>query len=170
MQIETLTTYLNDHLAGSVAGLELAEHLAKITKGTQRERVFLALAVEIEEDQETLQQVLRQLGGKESGARKAAAWLTEKLGEVKLRLDDTGDGQLRLLEAIETLSLGIQGKLALWRGLEVIADSVPPLRSLDLSRLQERAENQFHRVEDQRLQVARTAFDSSEAGTAAPAG
>lgn len=170
MQTEPLTTYLNDHLAGSVAALELVEHLVHLTQGTQRERFFLVLGQEIQEDQDTLRLLLQEMGGKESKVRKAAAWLTEKLGEVKLRLDDKGEGELRLLEALETLALGIQGKAALWRGLEVIADRMPPLQSLDLPRLQQRADDQFRRVDVQRLQVARIAFNLDEAGTAAPAG
>ena len=170
MQTEPLTTYLNDHLAGSVAALELVEHLAGLTKGTPRERFFATLGQEIKQDQETLRQVLRGLGGKESKARQAAAWLTDKLGEVKLRLDDRGVGELRLLEALETLALGIQGKAALWRGLAAIADQIPPLRSLDLPRLGQRAEDQFQRVDAERLQVVRTAFDLDEAGTGARAG
>jgi len=34
---------LNDHLAVSVAALELVDHLVKITKSTDREDFFLAL-------------------------------------------------------------------------------------------------------------------------------
>lgn len=170
MPTESLITYLNDHLAGSVAALELVEHLVGLTKGTQRERFFLVLSQEIKQDQDTLRNLLQELGGAESKARQAAAWLTEKLGEVKLRLDDRGEGELRLLEALETLALGIQGKAALWRGLEVIADRMPPLRSLDLPRLQQRAEDQFQQVDAERLRVARTAFALDEAHTAAPAG
>lgn len=170
MQTEPLTTYLNDHLAGSVAALELVEHLAGLTKGTQRERFFIVLGQEIRQDQDALRQLLQDLGGKESKARQAAAWLAEKLGEVKLRLDDTGVGEFRLLEALETLALGIQGKAALWRALEVITGHRPLLRSLDLPTLQQRAEDQFQRVDAERLRTARTALVLDEAGTATPAG
>jgi hypothetical protein len=165
MRFELLTTYLNDHLAGSVAGLQLVDHLAEITSGTERERFFVALGREIHEDQETLRQLLRQIGGKESAARKAAAWLTEKIGEAKLRLDDPGDGALRLLEALETLELGIQGKAALWRALDAVADAIPQLASADLVLLWRRAQDQIQRVEAQRLQVAKMAFDPDVATT-----
>ena len=167
MPSEPLTTYLNDHLAGSVAGLELVDHLIQLTHGTPREGFFLELRTEIKEDQETLRSLIQSLGGKESKARKAAAWLSEKLGEVKLRVDDRGEGELRLLEAVETLELGIQGKAALWRGLEVIADRLDPLRTIDLSHLEQRAQDQFRRVDVQRLELARTAFGLDGATTAA---
>jgi hypothetical protein len=63
-----------------------------------------------------------------------------------------------LLEALETLGLGIQGKLALWRALMVAVDRVPPIRRLDVPRLEQRALEQHGWVEAQRLQAARSAF------------
>ena len=158
MSGDALRTYLNDHLAGSVAALELLDHLADIHSDPDRTRFFTRLRSEVAEDQNVLQQLLVKVGGKESTARKAAAWLTEKIGRVKLRLDDLGDGQLRVLEAIETLGLGIQGKLALWRALAAVVDRVPQLQGVDFARLEQRALQQHERVETQRLQAARVAL------------
>jgi hypothetical protein len=158
MGIGILGTYLNDHLAGSVAAIELLGHLRELSKGTERERLFSSLQSEVAEDQKVLKQLLREVGGKESGMRKAAAWLTEKVGEAKLKLDDPGGGELRLLEALETLELGILGKGALWRALGVATDQVPQIRRLDLGKLERRAQEQHDRVEKERLKVARTAF------------
>lgn len=115
---------------------------------------------DIEEDQEVLKRPLRQIGRKESKVRKAAAWLTEKIGEAKLAVDDRGDGQLRLFEALETLGLGIPGKLGLWRALGTASDQAQELRDLDLPLLERRARDQWDRVEAQRLEVARAAFGS----------
>jgi hypothetical protein len=154
----TLTTYLNDHLAGSVAAIELLDHLRKTSKGTPREKLLASLHSEIEEDQRVLQELLRAAGGKESRVRKATAWVAEKLGEAKLKLDDPGSGELQLLEALESLALGIQGKLSLWRALEVVRDRIPELREIDLATLERRALEQHRRVEDERLRVARTAL------------
>jgi hypothetical protein len=153
---ESLTTYLNDHLAGSVAALELLDHLLKHKSGLGNE--LSRLRAEIEDDQQVLRRIVNDLGARESSVRKAAAWLSEKLGQAKLRWDDRGQGDLMLLEALEALGLGIQGKLALWRGLAAVAGSVPALRELDLQRLQQRAAGQFDRVDAIRLQVARTAL------------
>jgi hypothetical protein len=158
MSSKALRTYLNDHLAGSVAALELLDHLADLHSDPDRKRFFTGLKAEVEEDQRVLQQLLEKVGGKESTGRKVAAWLTEKIGQVKLRLDDVGDGQLRVLEAIETLGLGIQGKLALWRALAAVADRVPQLQGVDFARLEQRAIQQHQRVEVQRLQAARAAL------------
>ncbi|MEO8090957.1 MAG: hypothetical protein ABI703_11730 [Gemmatimonadales bacterium] len=157
MATQNLTTYLNDHLAGSVAAIELVDHLRNLSKGTERE-FFTALQLEIEKDQKVLKELLRGLGGTQSRVRQAAAWLSEKVGEVKLKLDDPGSGDLRILEALETLELGILGKLALWRALGVAADLVPQIRRLDLPGLERRARDQHGRVEAERLRVARAAL------------
>jgi hypothetical protein len=158
MSSKALTTYLNDHLAGSVAALELLDHLAELHSDPDRKRFFSGLRAEVEEDQSVLQQLIEKVGGEESAVRKAAAWLTEKLGRVKLSLDDLGGGQLRILEAIEALGLGIQGKLALWRALGAVASRVPQLQGVDYTRLEQRAMQQHQQVEGQRLQTARAAL------------
>jgi hypothetical protein len=156
---ENLGTYLNDHVAGSVLALELLDHLIDLPEAPDR-RLLTQLRNEIQEDQDVLQQLLQSVGAKESTVRKAAAWLTEKLGRAKLRMDESGSGELRVLEGLETLSLGIQGKQALWRSLATLGDAIPPLKALDLTRLQARAREQFERVDQLRLQAARRALSS----------
>ena len=141
-----------------MAALELVERLRRLSQGTYREQMFLSLGQEIEEDQQIVKLLLWSVGGKESKVRKAAAWLTEKIGEAKLELDDSGNGQLRLLEGLETLGLGIQGKLGLWRALNAVSSQDGEIGKLDLTRLERRARNQFERVEAERLLVARAAF------------
>ncbi|HJR16827.1 MAG TPA: hypothetical protein VJ808_08230 [Gemmatimonadales bacterium] len=158
MSPDGYATYINDHLAGSVAAIELLDHLCQAAQGTERETLLLGLQRDIEEDQAVLRQLLKELGGTESKFRKVAAWLTEKIGEAKLKLDDRGSGELQWLEALETLGLGIHGKLGLWRALETVRDRKPELQSLDLERLKSRALDQYGRVEAERIRVARRAL------------
>ena len=156
---ENLDTYLNDHVAGSVLALELLDHLIDLPEAPDR-GLLTQLRIEIQEDQDVLRQLIRSVGAKESPVRKAAAWLTEKLARAKLRMDESGSGELRMLEGLETLALGIQGKLALWRSLATLGDAVAPLKTLDLTRLQARALEQFERVEQLRLHAARRILSS----------
>jgi hypothetical protein len=157
MTSRALTTYLNDHLAGSVAAVELLEHLPTLVRPDERALLF-GLKTEVREDQQLLKQLLERLGEKESPVRKIAAWITEKLGEVKLKLDSPGDDKLRVLEALEALGLGIQGKLALWRALQSISGTDSRLGAVDFARLERRALDQFERIDRLRLQYARTAL------------
>ena len=157
---EVLRLYLNDHMAGSIAAMELVDHLAQLSKGTEREGWFLELGSEIEEDHQALRLLIERVGGKQSTTRNTAAWLAEKVAWVKLKVDDPGTGHLRFLEALETLGLGIQGKLGLWRVLRTISDDRGGLGPLDLSNLEQRAQDQFERVERERVAEARAAFGS----------
>ena len=143
---EVLTTYLDDHLAGSVAAIELLEHLRELSKGLSGND-FRLTPIRDRARSEVLKELLRAVGGSESKLRKAAAWLTEKVGEAKLKLDDPGGGDLRLLEAFEILELGILGKLGLWRALGVAAGIVPEIAKLNLRRLEERAQAQHKLLE-----------------------
>ncbi len=157
MPSTALATYLNDHIAGSVIALELLGHLIEHDPASGRDDL-VRIRTEIEEDQQALRRILGQVGGHESPIRKAAAWITEKLGQVKLRVDETDSGELRVLEALEALGLGVQGKLMLWRALATVAGAVPSLGAIDFQQLQRRAERQFNQIEELRLRAARVAF------------
>ena len=83
-----IATYLNDRLAGSVVALELLEHLEAAYENTDLEKFFGQLNADIAEDRRELEAVMDQFGITESRARNASAWLTEKLTELKLRIDE----------------------------------------------------------------------------------
>jgi hypothetical protein len=140
-----LGVYLNDHLAGSTAALELLDVLRNVDG---HEEWASRVRTDIAEDRQELEQLMRHLGIAEKRVRQAAAWVTEKLAELKTRIDDRSGGALQRLELIEALALGIDGKRALWTALEAAAADVPALRALDYARL----------VEVRRLQAASEAL------------
>jgi hypothetical protein len=158
MPRDHLATYLNDHLAGAVAAIELIEQLERAHAGTPVARALVALRADIEADRATLESLMSRLHVTESRPRKAAAWLAERLAWLKLRLDDAGHGGFRLFESLEAVSLGIEGKLSLWRTLAAIATDVPEVSGIDYGMLMERATNQRGRVEALRLGAAQEAL------------
>jgi hypothetical protein len=159
MASEYLASYLNDHLSGSVAAIELLEHLQAAYAGSELEHFFAELRNDIEADRQELKRLMDQLEITQSGTRKAGAWLAGKLAELKMRLDDSAHGPLRLLESLEAVELGINGKLALWRALIAAAEVAPVLRgALDYQRLAKRATEQIERVEAYRLNAAKAAL------------
>jgi hypothetical protein len=158
MANEFLTTYLNDHLSGAQAALEMIDLLRDIDEPIFWEEV----GREIESDRRELQHLMDVTGVPRSSARRAAAWMSEKLAELKLHVDDRSrDGGLRRLELIEALALGIDGKRALWAALQTTSERAPELERLDYRTLIARAEDQRNRVEARRLLAA--------AGALAPA-
>jgi hypothetical protein len=154
--MKELATYLNDHLAGSVAAIELLDHLIEQQTGQRLEKFLVDLRDEISADQEKLRDLIRKLGAEESVLRKASAWFVEKLGRVKIGA--AGDADLGLLQALEGLALGITGKRLLWTALMNVEANFPRLQGIDLSKLEERAREQFERVEKERLYLAREVF------------
>jgi hypothetical protein len=129
-----LSIYFNDHLAGSAAGLELARRIGDAD-----------LAREIEEDRETLIDVMRRLSVDRDDVRQALGWTAEKALRVKPggRLHD-----------LETLSLGVEGKRLMWVAVRHARGADPKLQGIDLEALITRAESQRSRLEDQRVAAA----------------
>ncbi len=152
---ERLHTYLNDHLAGSVAAIELLDDLIEHHSEDRFAKTFRDWRDEIQADQETLRNLIRKLGAEKSAMRKAGAWVAEKFSRIKVGDVDESAG---LLQALEALALGITGKRLLWRSLAAIAANFPALQGTDFSELEKRAQDQFERVETLRIQMAREAF------------
>ena len=160
MHDENLITYMNDHVAGSVVATQLIENWqeAEIDEALA---VFLGdLLAEIREDVGTLQSVLERVGGSPSKLKNASAWISEKLG--RLKLVGTGDsgpawGFYRL-EQFDLLIVGVRGKQALWDALEAAAADDPRLMGYDWAALSRRAQEQIRSIEVHRLQSARLAF------------
>jgi hypothetical protein len=161
-----LATYLNDHLGGGNAGIELARRLEEATKGGPDEASLDGLAEEIEEDVETLRSVLHAIGGSSSAVKQAAGWVAEKAHRLGTAADAASGGPdlARLLEA-ESLLLGVEGKRCLWVALLQVAADYPALAALDLSRLIDRAGQQRERVEAVRLAAAQRAFGTGGSAT-----
>ena len=161
MANQNLATYLNDHLAGSVAALELLEYLEKTQTGKAMGRFVPELRADIAADRRELEALMARLHIAASPSRAAAARLAERMTEIKLRLDDPAGGALRLLEILEALSAGIEGKRLLWRALAAVAEDAPALRLTDYGRLEQRAQEQRQRVEMARLETAKTALGTT---------
>ena len=152
---ERLHLYLNDHLAGSVAAIEMIDNPIEHHPEDRFGKFFRDLRNQIHADREKLGDLIRKAGAEESAIRKAGAWLAEKFGRTKF--GDTGDS-VELLQPIEGLALGITGKRLLWRSLQTISANFPELQGVDFSQLEKQAQDQFGRVEDLRMELSREAF------------
>ena len=150
-----LARYLNDHLAGSVVVLELLPHLESVYAGTEKECFFAELHTQIEADCQTLQTLMQRLEVAQSPLRQAGAWLAEKVAQLKLRVEDREQGAFYLLESLEIIKVGIEGKQSLWQAL---AAAVPELQGTDYAALKQRAQEQGERVEAKRIEAAVRAF------------
>src|SRR4051812_33242323 len=100
-----LPIYLNDHLAGSTTGAELAGRIAKQYKDGELGTFAARLAVEIREDRETLLEIMRTLGASTDQAKVAFGWISEKVGRLKLNGELREQSPLSPLVELEGLSM-----------------------------------------------------------------
>ena len=152
--------YLQDHLAGATAGVNLARRVTRHNQGTPAGRRLEQVAHEIEVDRDTLARFMAELGVRPSWAKNAIAWLTERASRLKPNGRMHGDTSLLRMRELETLSLGIAGKQCLWEALRVAPESAA-IANLDLDDLHERARSQRERVEMERIALARAALSLS---------
>ena len=151
---DRLSIYLNDHLAGATVGANLARRAAASNAGTGYGSVLEAIANEIEEDRAALLHVMQRLAVGQDHLKTTLAWGAEKVGRLKLNGQLLGYSPLSRLEEIEALSLGVEGKLALWRALRSTHGSDARLGGVDLDELIDRARSQRRRLERLRTRAA----------------
>ncbi|MBK5229239.1 MAG: hypothetical protein JJE05_12145 [Actinobacteria bacterium] len=149
-----LAIYLNDHLAGSVAGIELAKRAAGNHEGTPVGEFLEQLVIDIDEDRAALEAIMDELGVRKDLLKDAAAWMAEKVGRLKLNGKIIGYSPLSHLVELEGLALGVEGKLSLWRALQEVEDDYPALANADLERLAGRAKAQREGLERFRREAA----------------
>ena len=107
------------------------------------------LALEIEADQSVLEAIMHELGVSKPHPKRFAAWMASRAIKHK---------EPHELVALEMLTLGIAGKLLLWKALKSAEENEPYLRAVDLDHLIERATRQFDEVERERVRKAAQLF------------
>jgi hypothetical protein len=161
MMKDPLHVYLNDHLAGATAGVELVKTAAENHDGELGE-FFAELADGISADHNTLTSLIDQLNAHASGAKEALAKIGAEVSEAKFSGESVDDPEFGTFLTLETLSIGVEGKLCMWKALKVVEGDYPELAALDIDKLSERAQAQRDRIEGKRLEVAGSALSSSK--------
>jgi hypothetical protein len=151
---KALETYLNDHLAGATAGVDLARKLAGDTAGTPAAPFLEGLVAEIDADRGALEEVMERLEVERQTTKQAGGWLTEKVGRLRFTPSLTGSRDVSRLMEMDALSVGIHGKRSLWEAIRHTHGSDPRLAGVDLETLAKRAGEQVEGLEPHRLDVA----------------
>jgi hypothetical protein len=113
---------------------------------------FGEIASEIKADFETLERLVEELGVGKSATKTAAAEIGSKIMAPKFVGGD--DDELNAFITLETLSMGVEGKVCMWKALKTVEDAYPTLESYDLDELIARGQSQRERIEAERLEIA----------------
>ena len=157
-QNDKLTSYLKDHMAGSVGAVDMLEHLIESHETEPVAQFCRELLDKVRSDQAQLKAIMDALDVEAGSVRKAGAWLAEKVARAKLKLEGEGD----LVQGLEALTLGILGKELLWRTLSAVQGDWPRLQRFDLVRLEHRATEQAEQTDQQRIAAASRIFGKKD--------
>jgi hypothetical protein len=156
-----LGTYLNDHLAGSIVGGELARRITRQNSDNEYGRQTAEIAEQIEQDKRELRRIMTRLDVRQKRLRLGLAWAVEKVTRLKPNGRLVGYSPLSRVLELEGLVMGITGKLELWRTLDQIEGAYPALDEAQVRELIGRAESQRDRVENMRLNAVSEALNGS---------
>lgn len=152
----TLRSYLTDHLAGSVAGVGVAE---KIAEQNPNNEFFQGLVKSIKEDQATLERIMDKVGAQENPIKSAGAKVAQSIGTGLSGASNEGnEGDMGSVRVCEGLMMGITGKLCLWTTLNEIAEADERLSAFTYDKLIQSAIDQRDGIEAERLKLSRKAF------------
>ena len=163
-----LAVYLNDHVTGATAGLELFERAARARRGTPAGEELARLAREIGEDRETYKALMAALDVPVARYKVALAWLGEKATRLKSNGRLVRRSPLSDLVELEALYLGVTGKEAGWRTLRIVAEVDDRIDVGRLDDLITRARRQVETLERLRREQARALFGHPGQGRGLP--
>jgi hypothetical protein len=155
---ERLGTYLQDHYAGSSAGIELFRRAANQHFDPVARKELTAMVEEVDNDRTALERFLAAVGKKPDPVKNAGAWVAEKLGRLKPNGELLHRSPLSDVVELEGLRLAVEGKAAGWRVLRRLAEDEYLFDKSELDRLLSSATNQIDRLEKLRMAAAERVF------------
>ncbi len=150
-----LATYLNEHLFGSTAGLDLFRRVARSHRGTELGVRVQRLADEVETDRDELLGIMADLDVTPSRLRVAVGHTVERLGRLKPNGTVIRRSPLTDLLEIEALRVAVLAKATGWEVLREVSAREPRLSRDKVSDLLDRAHDQRERVAALHLEVGR---------------
>ncbi|WP_371525009.1 hypothetical protein OG302_01835 [Streptomyces sp. NBC_01283] len=152
-----LAVYLNDHLAGATAGVELAKRVARVHQHSEHGPGLGSLANDVELDRQSLLRFMELLDVPVRRYKAYEGWAAEKAGRLKLNGRLLRSAALSTAIELEGLLLVVDGKTLLWQTLGAVATRDTRLDPKRLEELHSRAVQQretlraLHMVAAQRL-------------------
>jgi hypothetical protein len=161
MTDRAIEVYLNDHFAGAMLGSDLAQSIRDRHEGTPLGEVMASIATDVEQDRQTLADLMDRMDMSKNPVKQAAGWVAEKASRVKFSGVGSGEPDQGAFMALETLTLGVEGKASLWRALKEVQSQYPPLGATNLDELIERAGAQHDLLERERLAAGTRALGTN---------
>jgi hypothetical protein len=123
--VQGLGTYLNDHLAGSVAGAEKFARLASALVATPVGPAVARVADEVAQERDELRSIIETLELRhQNRLKQATAWAGELVARLKNSRRSLRRRRTDALLEVELLRSALVGKLGVWQVLEDLGDDL----------------------------------------------
>lgn len=149
MPERVITTYLQDHHAGSSAGVDAFHRVAECHGDAEVAKAVCRLATQIHEDQSSLKEFMDLVGAKQSIVKSTASKIGEKVARLKPNERVTKRSPLSDVIELEMLVMAVHANGLMWRGLLALDDErIDPER---LKTLAERADARYGELKKLRI-------------------
>ncbi|WPR63913.1 hypothetical protein SLW73_13625 [Glutamicibacter protophormiae] len=145
---EKLHKYLSEHHLGSAAGLEHFASAKRMWADTQHAAVFHSLWLQVKEDQQELERILKKLGREPHGLALLAEPWAKLLGKINLLNPLRQRRQTLAQTQLDVLTGLLNAKHSMWRTLLLMVGEEPTLDEALLSDLKLRAESQIRQLSE----------------------
>lgn len=150
-----LHLYVNDHRAGSTAGVALAKRIRDENAGNATGEALARIVTEIEEDAAFLDRLAAGFGVVRNPVKQLGAFVGERLSRLKMNGRLRSYSPLSRVLELEALMAGVDAKRNLWRSLQVTSTGA----DMDVRMLIERATDQRRRLTELHARAAHDAFE-----------
>jgi predicted DNA-binding ribbon-helix-helix protein len=155
-----LRIYLQDHFAGSTAGLALVRRCRRANPTL--EPLLADLERDIVEDRKSLESIMSRLGVQPSRVKSAFGSVAELVGRLKNNGTVTRYSPSSRVIELEGLAAGVMTKRNLWNALSTIAADRSELDAAELDRLIERSTAQLESIMGAHRPAAAEAFATAQ--------
>lgn len=156
-----LGLYLSDHLSGATAGVARIKRMAQTYADTPLAQELGELAEGIEQDRDTLREVIHTLGLHRRSYRQGLAWVAEHAGRLKLNRRLFSRSPMSELLELELMRGAVTSKLAGWEVLTALAPDLG-LDPKRFERLNQQARQQRDVLDQMHARVSTATFKRNE--------
>ncbi|QNE20509.1 hypothetical protein F1D05_24585 [Kribbella qitaiheensis] len=153
-----LGTYLQDHYAGSSAGIELFRRAADQQSDPVTRTALTRIIEQVDAERVALERFLAAVGSKPDPVKNAGAWVAEKLGRFKPNGELIRRSPLSDVAELEMLRIAVEGKAAGWRVLRKLAEDEERFVVAEFDALLKDAAAQIEELEELRMATALKVF------------
>ena len=156
-QRQALIAYLRDHLSGSDMAIRVVRRLDSARRDTEDRRLFRRLATSSKRSAPSFAHCSTRLGASGRSIKRAAGFGS---GTVLNVTAGGGPGDLSLLQTLEGLAIGVQGKRCMWRALQDLR-TLSTVHGMSFVELEAKAVRQWEAIEERRRALVARTFSAT---------